>query len=61
MNTPMKNTIDLTPYLPVCAPVGNRRQFAKILQIIGLVIEGVATLGIVICLMAGISVFFTIL
>lgn len=61
MNTPMRNTIDLTPYLPVCSPRKSRGHFTQLLQTIGLVIEGVATLGIGLCLMVGLYVFLTIL
>lgn len=61
MNAPMRNTIDLTPYLPVYTPRKTRRHFSQLLQTIGLVIEGVVTLGIGLCLMVGLYVFFTIL
>lgn len=60
MNTQMKNTIDLMPYLPVYECRKHTDLFSHIIRTVGLVIEGAVTLGIGLCLMAGLYIFLTI-
>lgn len=60
MNTQMKNTIDLLPYLPAHECTKHRDLFSHIVQTVGMVIEGAVTLGIGLCLMIGLYIFLTI-
>lgn len=60
MNTQMKNTIDLLPYLPAHECTKRRDHFSRIIQTVGMIIEGAVTLGIGLCMMAGLYIFLTI-
>lgn len=60
--TTTTRTIDMRPYLPTPA-VSNKtkRTLRDVLAVIGAVIEGLVTVAIGFCFVAGISVFLTIL
>lgn len=56
----INNTIDLRPYLPAQTHRKTKHTVHSIVELVGMVIEGVVTLGIGACLLAGIYVFLTI-
>lgn len=56
----VNKTIDLMPYLPAQTAQKNRKTLHEIVTLIGLIVESAVTIGIGICLLTGIYVFFSI-
>lgn len=57
MNSSCDNIINLCPYLSTAEIKKPRFPFRQVLQVISLLIDGVATVGIGVCLIAGVYVF----
>lgn len=56
----MNNTIDLRPYLPKQTHRKAKTTLRSIIELVGMVVESAVTIGIGVCLVAGVYVFLTI-
>lgn len=61
MNTSINRTIDLMPYLSCPNTTKSKITFYRVMQVLGLLLESVISLGVGVCLITGLYVFFTII